>query len=192
MPPDRFVVGTVARLDPVKDLRTLLEAFAALRRAGPGALLAIAGDGPERGRLADAARHGGAADAVRFVGHRGDARRLLPGLVVYANSSTSEGVALTILEAMAAGRAVVATRVGGTPEVVVDGETGLLVPARSPAALAAALGALAADRDRTAARGAAGRRRLERRFTVARMVAAYERIYRGLLPAPGAALGERT
>jgi glycosyltransferase involved in cell wall biosynthesis len=113
---ETFVIGTIARLDPVKNLNTLIQAagLAAQRRA---VRLVIVGDGPEREPLERLARdHGGAR--VDFLGHRDDARQWLAGCDAYANSSISEGVSLTILEAMAAGLAVVATRVGGTPEVV--------------------------------------------------------------------------
>jgi glycosyltransferase involved in cell wall biosynthesis len=181
--PDRLVVGTVARLDPVKDLATLVAAFAALRErrpSGPGApLLVIVGEGPERPRLEAAAAAAGLADAVRLPGRRDDARRLLAALDLYANTSTSEGISLTILEAMAAGLPVVATRVGGSPEVVVDGETGRLVPARDPGAVAAALVELAGARERARALGEAGRRRVEARFTIERMLRRYLAAYRG-------------
>jgi glycosyltransferase involved in cell wall biosynthesis len=100
---------------------------------------------------------------------------------VYVNSSTSEGVSLTILEAMAAGVAIVATRVGGTPEVVADGVTGLLVPARSPSSLAEAIRTLARDPDRRRAIGTAARLAVERHFTIDRMVEHYAQEYLRLM-----------
>jgi glycosyltransferase involved in cell wall biosynthesis len=115
---------------------------------------------------------------VRFLGHRDDAREVLAACDAYANSSTFEGVSLTILEAMAASLPVVATAVGGTPEIV-SRDTGLLVPARSPEAVAAALASLAADPTRSAALGAAGRAAVLARFTLDRMVDDYVRVYRG-------------
>ncbi len=166
-----FVVGTVARLDPVKDLGTLAAAFDAFRRTRPGTALAIVGDGPERARLE------ALAPWARFAGARDDARRLLPAFDVFANSSVTEGVSVTILEAMAAALPIVATRVGGTPEVVLDQETGLLVPARSPVALAGALAWIAADPGRARALGEAGRRRLETAFTLDRMAGRYLEAY---------------
>jgi glycosyltransferase involved in cell wall biosynthesis len=176
--PDAFTIGTVARFDPVKDLTTLLDAFIALRAAVPRAQLVLIGDGPDRQRLERHACDAGVAQAVHFGGYRGDARRLLPGLDVYVNSSITEGISLTILEAMAAGLPVVATAVGGTPEVVSNG-TGLLVPARSAGALAAALGTLARHPEGRQALGAAGRARLQREFTLDRMVDHYRRVYCG-------------
>ncbi len=109
---------------------------------------------------------------MSFIGFRDDARDWLAGCDAYANSSISEGVSLTILEAMAAGLPVVATRVGGTPEVV-DGACGRLVPARDPLALARALAELAVAPDLRRTLGLAARRRVESRFTIARMVEDY-------------------
>ena len=115
--------------------------------------------------------------SVRFLGHRDDARELLAACDVYANSSISEGVSLTILEAMAAGLPVVATRVGGTPEIV-DDTCGRLVPARDPEALAAALAELARDRGASPRRSGRGARaRVEQHFTLDRMVREYRDAY---------------
>jgi glycosyltransferase involved in cell wall biosynthesis len=175
---DALVIGAVARLDPVKDLGTLIEAAAEAAAAQPRLHLAIVGDGPERERLADTIRRHDAGARVRLLGHRDDVRALLPGFDVFVNSSTSEGISLTLLEAMAAELPVVATRVGGTPEVVVDHETGRLVPARDPRALAAALVETCADAARARAWGAAGRRRLLEHFTIDEMVRRYEAVYR--------------
>jgi L-malate glycosyltransferase len=104
-----LVVGTIARLDPVKDLGTLVRATIDVARETP-VLLMIVGDGPDRERLRALAAESHGACTVRFLGHRDDARELLAGCDIYANSSVSEGVSLTILEAMAAGLPVVATR----------------------------------------------------------------------------------
>jgi glycosyltransferase involved in cell wall biosynthesis len=171
------VVGTIARLDSVKDLGTLIAAAALVRKIHPDLTLAIVGDGPERSNLEHTAHRLGMADAVRFFGQRRDARTFLSAFDVYVNSSISEGISLTILEAMAAGLAVVATRVGGTPEVVRDGETGLLVPARSPAAVADAVKRLIDNAVWRGELGAAGRRTVEERFTIDRMVDRYAEIY---------------
>ncbi len=129
---DALVVGTIARLDPVKDLGTLIRATAVVARDLRMVLIVI-GSGPERSRLQQLAMESGIASQVRFLGHRDDARDLLAGCDLYVNSSISEGISLTILEAMAAGLPVVATAVGGTPEIV-DTACGRLVPARDPGA----------------------------------------------------------
>jgi glycosyltransferase involved in cell wall biosynthesis len=176
-PDDVFVVGTVARLDPVKDLGTLVAAFARLREAHPKSALAIVGDGPEASRLEAIASECGVAPHVRMMGQRDDVRGLLAGFDVYVNSSTSEGVSLSILEAMAAQLPVVATRVGGTPEVILDGSTGMLVPARSPHALAHALAVLAADARQRTTLGESARLSVVQRFTIDRMVDHYASVY---------------
>jgi glycosyltransferase involved in cell wall biosynthesis len=174
---DVFLVGTVARLDPVKDIATLVQAITRVRVDVPRAELVIVGDGPERQYLEQAVMRAGVSRAVHFSGHRSDIRQLLPALDVYANSSISEGISLTILEAMASCLPVVATRVGGTPEVVTDLVTGLLVPARAPELLARALLALARDPRRGTAFGLSARHLVERCFSVDVMVEKYLRAY---------------
>jgi glycosyltransferase involved in cell wall biosynthesis len=174
---DAVVIGTVARLNPVKDLGTLIEAFQRVRLACPTAVLVLVGDGEERQRLEHVAQRNGVRHVVRFLGERHDARALLPAFDIYANSSSSEGVSLTILEAMAARCAIVATRVGGTPEVLTDQSTGLLVPSRNPDALAEALRTLAANPLRRQTLGEAARGAVERHFTLDRMVDHYAREY---------------
>lgn len=178
LPIDSFVVGAVARLDPVKDLVTLVEAFGSVHALVTGARLVIVGDGPEREALRSAVRRFGIPDAVLMTGYREDVRALLPGFDVFVNCSIHEGISLTILEAMAATVPLVATSVGGNSEVV-DRSTGLLVPARSPTALASALTALAADVDQRRQMGAAARLRVESHFSLQRMVAGYLATYRG-------------
>lgn len=175
---DRYVIGTVARLDPVKDLVTLVKAFAVFRHSRRDAALVIVGDGPERSRVTAAARAAGVSESVLLTGTRNDVRQLLPAFDLYVNSSTTEGLSVTILEAMASSLPVVATAVGGNPEAVTHGETGLLVPPREPSALAAALLELAAEPARSANLGFAGRRRLEERFTLDGMANRYAQAYR--------------
>jgi glycosyltransferase involved in cell wall biosynthesis len=177
--PDTIVIGTIARLDPVKDLGTLIEATRACGRTLP-VLLLIIGDGTERARLEEVTKACGAEPYVRFLGHRDDARRWLAGCDVYVNSSISEGVSLTILEAMAAGLPVVATGVGGTPEVV-DGTCARLVSPRDANALAAALLDLARQPTMRDQMGRAARTRVEALFTLERMVDEYRDVYYRIL-----------
>jgi glycosyltransferase involved in cell wall biosynthesis len=172
---DVLTIGTVARLDPVKDLGTLIESVSHLI-AERRVRLVIIGEGPDLTRLKHTAAARGVSNDVTFVGHRDDVRRWLTAFDVFANSSTSEGVSLTILEAMAAGLPVVATAVGGTPEVV-DASTGYLVPPRDPVALAAAIRSLAKDVPRRATLGRAGRQRVATSFTLDRMVEDYRKAY---------------
>ena len=176
--PEHVVIGSVARLDPVKDFRTLVRAFHDVHRVLPHSRLVIIGDGPERDTLLTEIASTGLTDSVILTGHREDVPSLLPALDIYANSSIFEGVSLTILEAMAAAVPVVATRVGGTPEVVVDGDTGRLVPARDVQAMAEALLLIATDAGSAGRMAASGRRRVERQFSIERMVDRYAAVYR--------------
>jgi glycosyltransferase involved in cell wall biosynthesis len=178
---DEIAIGTVARLDPVKDFTTLLDAMARVRQCRQGrSRLVIVGDGPERARLEARSAELGIEADVTFAGYRSDIRRILPAFDVFVNSSTHEGVSLTILEAMAAMIPVVATSVGGTPEVVVEGETGLLVPARDSGALAAAVGQLIRSRATRATMGEAGRLRVLRSFSMDRMTRGYWNAYQNV------------
>lgn len=170
-----LLIGTIGRLDPVKDFETLIRAMAELPPTMRTALI-IVGDGAERQRLQQAANALPDPSRVRFLGHRDDARQWLAGCDMYVNSSISEGVSLTILEAMAAGLPIIATRVGGTPEVVPE-SSGRLVPCRDPAALAKALSGVAQDAELRRRLGQLARQRVETHFTVERMVKEYRTVY---------------
>src|SRR5687767_993446 len=177
--PDAFVVGTVGRLDPVKNLRLMLQAHAMVLQRHPHAHAVFVGDGAERAALEATAANLGITGSVTFAGYRPDVRTLLPAFDVYLNCSNYEGVSLTILEAMAAGLPVVATPVGGNPEVVVDHETGFLVPAQARS-IADAIGRLVVDARGRHLLGDAGRWRVMRHFSMARMVNEYASLYLGL------------
>ncbi|MGH9410008.1 MAG: glycosyltransferase, partial [Vicinamibacterales bacterium] len=180
VPVDALIVGTIARLDPVKNLETLIEALAHTHRTTllqPHAV--IVGAGPQLAALERLAGARGLGAFVHFAGHREDAREWLPEFDLFVNSSISEGVSLTILEAMAAALPIVATAVGGTPEVIVNGSTGVLVPARDPAQLARAAAQILSDPDRRREMGRAARSRVETLFTLDRMVRDYAGIYAG-------------
>jgi glycosyltransferase involved in cell wall biosynthesis len=139
--------------------------------------LEIAGDGPSRPMLEALAKELNLEDRARFLGRVDDVPALLGRASMLVLPSRMEGISLTLLEAMARGLPCVATRVGGNPEVVIDGETGLLVPSENPEALASAIQALGNDPERAAAFGQAGRARAERHFDIRRTVAIYEAIY---------------
>src|SRR5262249_39705450 len=141
--------------------------------------LHIAGDGPCRAELERQAARLGLGEAVRFLGAVRDVPALLGGARLFVLPSLSEGVSLTLLEAVARGLPGVAAAVGGNPEVVADGETGLLVPPRDPPALARAVLDLWTRPESCARLGRAGRRRAEALFDVRRMVARYEALYLG-------------
>lgn len=151
----------VGRLRIRKGVEVLLEALRELQRRIPGAVLRIAGDGEHRDRLEWKTAELELESAVSFLGSCGAARvrTLLRGAAALVVPSIYEGMPLVVLEAMEAGVPVVASRVSGIPEVVVDGETGWLVPPEDPAALTDALAAVLADPEEARRRGAAGRRR---------------------------------
>jgi glycosyltransferase involved in cell wall biosynthesis len=172
------LVGTLARLVPQKGLDVLLEAFAHIP---PPARLVIAGDGPLRQALLDRAARPDLAGRVAFLGARADSAAVLAALDLFVLPSRWEGFGLVLLEAMAAGRAIVATRVSAIPEVVAEGETALLVPPDDAPALAAAIGSLLQNSARRAAKGAAGHARVCAHFRVPAMVSATLEIYREAL-----------
>jgi glycosyltransferase involved in cell wall biosynthesis len=175
------VVGTIARLVWKRGYEQLVDAAALIARQEPGARVVIIGDGPLRPALEAQATSLGLNGALRFLGAVPTASRLLPRFDVFVLSSQLEGMSNGLLEAMAAGRPVVATRVGGNPEVVVDGESGLLVPPRDSAALADAVLRLLRDPALARRLGEAARRRVETEFTLERMVSRMEGLYDDLL-----------
>jgi glycosyltransferase involved in cell wall biosynthesis len=172
-------VVIVARLTPEKDLATLLEAVGRVVPEVPEFKLLIAGDGPCRKDLEAQAKSLGLGKAVSFLGTVRDVPPLLRRCRGFVLSSRTEGISLTLLEAMATGLPVVATRVGGNPEVVVEGESGLLVPAQDPASLAAALIRLYREPGLAGRLGRAGRKRVEDHFDLNRMIREYEALYLG-------------
>lgn len=175
-----FVWLSVGALEPVKDHRTLLAAFA--RTADPGARLLIAGEGGQRPELEALARHLRVADRVKFLGVRTDVAALLSAADAFVLPSAREGLPMVLLEAGAARLPVVATAVGGNHEVVLHEETGYLVPARDPAALAAGMDRLAVlPRERLEAMGAAARALVAARYDLDRVVDTWEGIYRAAL-----------
>jgi glycosyltransferase involved in cell wall biosynthesis len=167
----------VARLSPEKDIATLLRAASMAVRQQPAFRLDIAGNGPARAELMHLAAELNLGDHVRFLGEVRDIAGLLATARFFVLSSLTEGISLTLLEAMSCGLPVAATKVGGNPEVVVDGETGILVPPADPAALAQAMLLLQNDATRGRGMGLAGRARVERCFEIGRMVGAYEALY---------------
>lgn len=173
---DTLVIGTVGRLDPVKDQIGLLDAFAALP-SSDRAVLVVVGDGPCRAALKARAARPDLASRVRFLGERGDVATLLPGFDVFALSSISEGISNTLLEAMACGLPVVATRTGGNPELVVPGVTGALVPVSDCRALARALATYGEDAHLRALHGKAGRERAVEHFSLGEMTCRHRDLY---------------
>lgn len=182
------VAACVARLEPVKGIDVLLDAWPAVEARVPGAALLLIGDGPERRALERRARRL-RLERVRFLGYRRDVERLLAAADVAVLPSRSEGFGQVILEAMAVGLPVVASRVGGIPEIVRPGTSGLLVPAEDPRALAEALGGLLREPGRRARMRTAALRTV-RHFELPAVAASLEGIYRSALAAR--AVDERT
>ncbi len=170
-------VVTVARLSPEKDVATLVRAAAIAVREMPSFRLEVAGDGVCMPELRQLTAELGLEDHVRFHGTVRDVPALLERARLFVLPSVEEGISLTLLEAMARGLPVVATRIGGSPEVVADGETGLIIPARKPEVMAQAMLRLLQDSEGSRRMGQAGRCRVERHFDVRHMVAAYEALY---------------
>jgi glycosyltransferase involved in cell wall biosynthesis len=178
------LVGCVANPRPDKGLDVLLAALA-LRPLPPDVRVTILGAGPGRAALEAQARAAGLSEIVHWAGTVADARRLQPAFDVVVGPSRAEGLPNAILEAALAGRPIVATRAGGTDEILTDGETGLLVPVGDPAALRDGLDRLLADRVEARRLGDAAAQDVARRFGVARLVAETATLYDELLAARG-------
>ncbi len=176
-----LVVGYVGRFVRIKALETLITAFAEVLRNRPDAWLLMAGDGPVRGEIEYAARVTGTAARVCFLGWTERLVELYGAMDICALSSLNEGTPVMLLEAMAAGKPVVATAVGGVPDIVEHQRTGLLVEPRDAGGLAAAILELARDADKRARIGMAARQEVGSRFSHVRLVDDIERLYeRGL------------
>ena len=184
--PDDFVLLMAARLDPIKAHTTAIRAAVCAAACRAGVRLLVAGDGPEAGVLEALVRREGLGDCVRLLGMRRDVPRLFGAADAVLLTSHSEGIPLALIEGMAAGLPVIATRVGGVPEVVLDEQTGLLAPAGDEAVLTAHMLRLAAAPDLCKRLGSAGQARAKAVFLEDEMVTRYDHIYREML----APLGE--
>jgi sugar transferase (PEP-CTERM/EpsH1 system associated) len=189
---DAWLVGTVGRLEAVKDQPTLAYAFVAATRGSPDAArrlrLVIVGDGPARQEIMRILEAGGVAERAWLAGERADVAQIMRSLDCFVLPSRSEGVSNTLLEAMASGLPVIATRVGGNGELIEHGVSGTLVRAMDVAGIAAAMLDYFHDRAKAHQHAAAARARAEQHFGLERMVAAYDRLYATTL---GARLPDR-
>jgi glycosyltransferase involved in cell wall biosynthesis len=172
-----IVLGTVGSLFEVKGLPYLLEAIARLRNKYPRLSLLIAGEGNREDSLKTIANQLELGNTVRFLGFRDDIPDILQAVDIYVCSSVSEGLSLSILEAMAMSKPVVATDVGGNPELIADGANGFLVPAKDPVRLADAIAELINSPERRLEFGTKSREVVENRFSLERMVRDYEKLY---------------
>jgi sugar transferase (PEP-CTERM/EpsH1 system associated) len=172
-----LIVGTVGRIDPVKDQAALLDTLEVLSKDHPKLRILIVGDGPEHPRLEREIAARGLGGQAHLSGFREDVPEMLSLMDVFVLPSVGEGMCNTILEAMAIGLPVIATAVGGNPELVTDGVTGVLVPARDRHALAAAIARYATDAETRRRHGSAGQERVLREFTLRAMVERYLSLY---------------
>jgi glycosyltransferase involved in cell wall biosynthesis len=184
IPRDAEVVGTLTVLRKEKAHGVLFDAAERLAAHFPRLRVLIAGTGPEEQRLRAEVRRRGLENRVLMLGFRRDVADVLAALDVVVLSSDREGSPLAVMEAMAAGKPIVATRVGGVPDLVVDGEHGLLVPPRDPASLAEALGRLLRDPQLRRTLGESGRERQRRDFDIATTVRKIEDLYEALARGP--------
>jgi len=185
IPGDRFAVGWIGRMTAVKRTDDVLIAFKSLRDSGVDAVLCMVGDGPDRVPLEQRAHDLGVARDTVFLGYQEDVAPFYAAFDVLVLPSGNEGTPVTVIEALAAERPVVATRVGGVPDVVRDGEDGFLVEAGATDDLADRLGRLARDPDLRARMGRKGRERVLPRYAVERLVDDVDELYRSLLSAAG-------
>jgi glycosyltransferase involved in cell wall biosynthesis len=180
--PDDLVAGTVGRLDPVKNVPMAVASVATLISRGMHRLrLLVIGDGPARAAIEASVRAHGLEDVAVMTGYRDDASALVGAMDLFLLPSFTEGTSLALVSAMAAAVPSVATAVGGTPEVLEDGVTGVLTPSGDEAALTRAMGELLADPDRRRAMGEAAHRAYLDRFTWDGMIDRFRAIYRQML-----------
>ena len=175
------VIGTIASLTPIKDHASLLRAVARLAPSWPTLRLVIVGDGPLRGELQQLADALGITSHVRFAGHQPNVPSFHFLFDISTLTSVSEGFPNSLVEAMAAGRPIVATNVGGVPDAVRQDENGLLVPPGDPAALATALHALLSSTERREQMGSASARRSRAEFHATAVVSSLQHLYDELL-----------
>ncbi len=182
---DTLVIGTVGRMQTVKDQPTLVRAFVQLLATVPNARehlrLVMVGDGPLRDESQELLRAAGAEHLAWLPGEREDIPEIMRALDVFVLPSLAEGISNTILEAMASGLPVIATRVGGNPELVIEGHTGMLVPAAKPVAMAEAIRTYITEGGKLVRHGHAGRNRVETHFSIEAMVKGYLSVYDSVL-----------
>ena len=181
LPPAARLVAVFSRLNPMKGVEYFLDAAVTLAQRFPDVRFLVAGDGGSRRELEERACRLGLESRIVFTGFRSDVRELLSEATISVLPSLSEGTSNTLLESMAAGIPVVATNVGGNPEVIEDAVSGLLVPPRDSAAIAAAVGRLLEDEDLALRLGQAGMRRVSELFSLSGSVQQTEHLYQRLV-----------
>ncbi|QDT91712.1 glycosyltransferase [Gimesia algae] len=180
-PAEKLTAITVSRLSPEKDLATMLHAVHQVVQEIPEFRLLIVGDGPERARLQRITADLKLESQVQFLGERSDVPQLLSQAGFYVSSSLTEGISLTLLEAMSVGLPIVATHVGGNPEIVQQPTTGLLVPSADPVSLASAMIQMCQNQSQWTETGQQARKRVEQHFNIRTMIKDYESLYLDIL-----------
>jgi glycosyltransferase involved in cell wall biosynthesis len=173
-----FILGTVARLDPIKNQKMMIKALWIIRKKYPNIYLLIVGDGPERANLKSLAKELGLSSYVLFTGFKEDVHRYLKIFDIFLLTSFFEGMAITILEAMASNLPCIVTDSGGPQEIVKDGETGFIIPCDDEIALSEKIDLLFNDANLKKRMGEAGRKRFEEKFTMEKMFQSYKTIYK--------------
>jgi len=180
LPDQVTVMGIVARLSEEKGISYLLEAIPHVLKRYSNLHLLIAGDGPIKDKLKNLSVRMGLEQNVIFLGYRNDIPEFMTDFDLLVMPSLTEGFPLTLLEGMAAGLPIVATRVGGIPEIITDGIEGILIPPREPDALAKAIIRVLRDKESGKTMGLAARKKVEQEFSVEKMVAETEKVYQSL------------
>ena len=175
--PEAVILGSIGRLDPVKDFPTLLKGFAEIRRQHPQAVLVIVGDGPIRENLVRIGNDHGLGESIKWLGERRDIPALLRHFDLFVQTSAFEGMSNTILEAMATGLPIVATDAGGNSELVKNGENGTLIPVADVSALVGAVSAYLENAALRIEHGVESRRRVELDFDLSLMATRYANLY---------------
>ena len=179
------VLGAIGRLHREKGIDLLLRAFHHLASEFPGLALVIIGDGPEKDNLVALAEKLRIRDRVSFTGFLPEPERFLPLFSVFALPSRIEAMPVVLMQAMAAGRAIVATRVGAVAELIDDSQSGLLVPSEDESLMTRAISQILRDPDLASKLGASARSKAEREFSLDKMNASYEKLYADLLQGQG-------
>ena len=176
--PDEFVVGTIGRLDPVKNHAGLIRAFSIVAQTVPNGRLVIVGDGPDRSALEDIIRSLKGVPAPILAGYRADVERFYGVFDVFVLNSFAEGMSNTLLEAMASGLPIVCTAVGAAPDLVIDGRQGIYVHTGADDELGRVLNIYQTSSELRASHGMEGRRRAENHHSLSSMIECYCRMYR--------------
>ncbi|MCJ7497532.1 MAG: glycosyltransferase family 4 protein [candidate division Zixibacteria bacterium] len=178
---EELILGNVGNLREVKDHHTLILSFHRIASIFPRAKLLIVGEGELKSSLVKLCSELGLESRVLFLGHRDDVPQILKLMDIFILSSHSEGCSISVLEAMASGKPVIATRVGGNPELVLEGKTGFLVPPAEPEKLAEKILSLLKNEDLRLKMGDEGRRKVKEKFSLETMIKNYEELYSKVL-----------